>query len=79
MLQKLAFSSLAFALVLFGTVAALSRPASVLASDDCYTTSQGSEICLVVQHCDHVHCHYHLYTSSPPCRPSGSGPDCGIQ
>lgn len=79
MLQRLAFSGLGFALVLFATVAALSRPVPAFASDDCYTTSQGSQVCYVVQHCDHTHCHDHLYTLSPPCRPSGPGPDCGIQ
>jgi hypothetical protein len=78
MLQKLAFSGLGLALVLFAAVAALTRPGSVLAAGGCFTTSQGSEICAVVQHCDGLTCHYHLYTDSPPCRPSGSGPDCGV-
>lgn len=35
-------------------------------------------VCGIVQHCSLYYCHYHLYVESPPCRPSGSGPDCGM-
>jgi hypothetical protein len=75
--RRILWSCLPLSLVLFALVALGLRPSEARASAGCFSPADDGAICLIVQHCDLQTCHYHLYGDTPPCRPAGSGPDCG--
>lgn len=77
MSRKWLWLSLLASLGLF-TGAAVGPFTSPAQAEGCFMTGSVGTVCGVVQHCDLNHCHYHTYVDTPACRPSGSGPDCGM-